>query len=359
LATTEPAQLRDPRVVGDAVASWAAERFGASVTVVLAENLSGGMDNYVHALQLEGDALPDEWRAALVVRIAPSADRLPYSRSEMEIQNWVVSLGFPAARVLALLHDDWALRMPAQVAVRAPGGQLLDSVKEHPRHLAALIGMLANLHADLHSLDPAGWPVPEARHTAASRRVKLIRERVEKGNAAMGDALQRVERGIAWCESNPVPATVCHGDFHPLNVVYDFDTKSAVVVDWTDATVDDPHSDISRTATLFRCAAIAGGSAAERVVLRIIGPVLAHLYLRAYSKRRTVDRARLRHWEALHLLNGLAQIDSLTDPDLESSAAGQSFPDWIVRSIRRRLEKTLRRAQRPMSAETPWSRPAV
>ena len=132
MTTTDPTQLRDPRVVADAVARWAADRFGAPVSVASAENLSGGMDNYVHALRLEGDGLPAEWRAELVVRIAPSADRLPYARAEMEIQNWVVSRGFPAARVLALLADDWTLRMPAQVAVRAPGAQLLDALEATP-----------------------------------------------------------------------------------------------------------------------------------------------------------------------------------------------------------------------------------
>ena len=159
----------------------------------------------------------------------------------------------------------------------------------------------------------------------------------------MEAALRRVERGIEWCEANPVAATVCHGDFHPLNVVYDLESRSATVVDWTDATVDDPHSDVARTAALFRMAAVAGGSAAERVALRMIGPVLASVDLRAYTKRRAVDRDRLRRWEALHLLNGWAQIDSLSDPNLESSAAGQSFPKWIVRSLRRRLDRASRR----------------
>jgi aminoglycoside phosphotransferase (APT) family kinase protein len=333
--------LRDPQVVADAVAVWAADRFGAPVSVTSAASLSGGMDNYVHAVRLEGESLPSEWQTEVVVRIAPSADRLPYSRAEMEIQNWVASLGFPAARVLVVLHDDWALQMPAQVAQRAPGGQMLDALSKHALRIGEIIALLANLHADLHSLSTTGWPEPQAAHTAASRRFNPIRERVDNGDQAMGVALRRVERGIAWCESNPVAATVCHGDFHPLNVVYDFDTKSAIVVDWTDATVDDPHSDVARTATLFRFAAVAGGSAVERVVLRLVGPVLSFLYLRAYTKRRTVDRNRLRRWEALHLLNGWAQIDSLADPGVESASAGQTIPDWIMRSIRRRLERAL------------------
>ncbi len=332
-------------MVADAIAQWAGTRFATPVSVLSAETLSGGLDNYVHSFELSGDSLPDAWRGALVVRIAPSAQRLPFARTEMQIQNWLADKGYPAARVLTLLSDDWSLQMPAQIAQRAPGGQLLDAVQQHPLRVGSLIRLLATLHVELHSIATDGWPASDNIGTAAARRFHLIRERVDKGEVEIGVALRRVERGIAECTAHPVESVVCHGDFHPLNVVFNFDSGSAVVVDWTDATVDDPHSDIARTATLFRCAAIAGSSPIERVALHIIGPALAQGYLRSYAKRRPVDRTRLRHWEALHLLNGWAQINSLGDPGVESSSAGQQFPPWIVRGIQRRLQRTLRRAE--------------
>ena len=339
---TELAALRDPVRVAQAIAHWAETRWAAPVTVQSATPLTGGLDNFVHALRLAGTALPTEWQQELVVRIAPSAERFTHAAREMAIQNWISQHHYPAPRVLVLLHDDWELNLPAQISARAPGVQLLDAIKAQPRRAKELMAMLAGLHVDLHRLDQAGWPEPKAIGTAAIKRTALIHERIDAGNVTLGVAMRQVEVGLEWCATNPVDTVVCHGDFHPLNVVFDAASGAAMVVDWTDVTVDDPHSDIARTAVLFRCAAIAGSSGVERVALRLIGPILARMYLKAYRQRRAFDPERLRHWEALHLLNGLAQIDSLTDPAIESSAAGQTFPKWVVRSIERRLQQVFR-----------------
>ena len=92
-------RLRNPDAVASAVAAWAATTFGGTVTVAAAETISGGFDNYVHGFQMQGGSLPDAWKAQLVIRIAPAADRLPFVRTEMAIQNWVVAQTFPAATV--------------------------------------------------------------------------------------------------------------------------------------------------------------------------------------------------------------------------------------------------------------------
>jgi aminoglycoside phosphotransferase (APT) family kinase protein len=341
---TEPdvARLRDHAAVAAAVAEWATVKFGTPAAVAASESLGGGLDNYVHAFRLTGEGLPAVWRDELVVRVAPSADRLDSARTEMQIQNWIADQGYPAARVLAVLFDDWQLAMPAQVAMRAPGRQLLDAVKQQPFRVVRLIRLLATLHADLHSLPSTNWPSDRSVGQAAEWRLRLIRTRVATGDQAMSHRLRDVEQRIAWCREHPIDTTVCHGDFHPLNVVFDQRSLGAVVVDWTDSTVDDPHSDVARTATLFRLAAIAGNNATERFALRLAGPLLAAGYLRAYGKRRSLDPARLHRWESLHLLNGWAQLSSLQDNQLQSSANGQDFPPWLVRSIRRRLDKTLR-----------------
>ncbi len=338
----DAATLRDPQAVAAAVADWAATRFGGPVDVVAASALSGGLDNFVHAVRLDGGVLPDEWRRELVVRASPSADRRANARSEAEIQNWCAASGYPAARVLALLDDDWSIGLPAQIAERAPGTTMLDAMAASPRRAPALMRRLAALHAQLHELPVETWPVPGARGVTAPRKLALVRTRVERGDAEIGRTLGRVEQALAVLE--PAPDVVCHGDFHPLNVVVD-GAGDAVVVDWTDATLDDRHSDVGRTVALLRSAAVAGGSPIERVLLAVIGPVLAFVYLRAYGRLLPVDRDRLRRWEAVHLVNGWAQIASLADSDVASASAGRAFPEWLLRSLRRRLDRTLRRVR--------------
>ncbi len=334
---------RDPVQVAAAIARWASASFAGTITAHGASTLSGGFDNYVHTFTLTGDVLPEAWQGELVVRIAPSADRLPFALTEMAIQNWVVAQGFPAAPVLAVLYGDWEFDLPAQISQRAGGEQFLESVKRHPTQIPKALRRMAELHAQIHAINPIGWPDPQGRR-AAPRRFYAVETAAKRGNVAIGAASRRVELGIRWCEEHPVEPAVCHGDFHPLNIVYDRATDHAVVVDWTDACLDDPHSDIARTTTLFRCAAIAGGSPIERVALRVVGPLLAFGYLRRYKKLRAVDPIRLRYWEALHLVNGWAQFDGLQDPNVASASAGATFPQWVIRSIQRRLERTLRKS---------------
>jgi aminoglycoside phosphotransferase (APT) family kinase protein len=335
----DAATLRNPLAVADAIAQWAATRFEGPVDVVDASMLTGGFDNFVHAFRLDGATLPPEWRAELVVRVSPSGDRVEAARTETEIQNWCVESGYPAARVLALLERDWSLGRPAQIAERAPGTTMLDVMTSSPARIPALIRRLAELHAKLHELPCASWPVPEARGFAAARRLSVVRTRVDNGDVEIGRVLARVERALAGLV--PVSEVACHGDFHPLNVIVDA-SGGAVVIDWTDAALDDRHSDIARTAALLRSSAIAGGSSVERVLLAAVGPVLAFGYLRAYRRLLPLDRDRLRRWEAVHLVNGWALIASLGDPGLESASAGRTFPRWVLRALQRRLDRTLR-----------------
>jgi aminoglycoside phosphotransferase (APT) family kinase protein len=336
----DAATLRDSQAVAAAVAEWATNRFNGPVEVVAASALTGGMDNFVHALRLGGDGLPLEWRAELVVRVSPAADRSAIARTETEIQNWCAASGYPAARVLALLDKDWRFGVPAQIAERAPGTTMLDAMTSSPTRIPTLIRRLAELHAQLHMLSCDSWPVPEARACNAPRRLALVRTRVENGDLAIAPALARVDRALAALTA--APEVVCHGDFHPLNVMIDT-TGRAVVIDWTDVALDDRHCDVARTTAVLRSAAVAGGSSIERVLLAVAGPVLAFAYLRAYRRLLPVDRDRLRRWEAVHLVNGWAQIASLEDTDIASASAGQTFPRWLLRSLQRRLDRTLRR----------------
>jgi aminoglycoside phosphotransferase (APT) family kinase protein len=105
------------------------------------------------------------------------------------------------------------------------------------------------------------------------------------------------------------PAVVCHGDFHPLNVMVDGDRAS--VIDWTDAGLGPREADVSRTLLLFHIAAIAAGSSVERVALRVAGPRLAGRYRRAYEAGTPLDPERLRAWGALHSLHGWSQVRML------------------------------------------------
>ena len=105
------------------------------------------------------------------------------------------------------------------------------------------------------------------------------------------------------------PAVVCHGDFHPLNVMVD--GTRASVIDWTDAGLGPREADVSRTFLLFHIAAIAAGSAVERVALARGRTTPRRPLPTCLRAGAPLDRGRLRTWEALHSLHGWAQVRML------------------------------------------------
>ena len=143
-------------------------------------------------------------------------------------------------------------------------------------------------------------------------------------------ALERVDR-LAPRLDGAAPS-LCHGDLHPLNVLVDGERAS--VIDWTDAGMGDRPGDVARTALLFRVAAVAATSRAERGVLHALAPLLARRYLRAYARHLPLDPARLRLWEPVHLLHGWAQLEA---GDERSQDVSPVLGTWLRQRFEQRM----------------------
>ncbi len=65
---------------------------------------------------------------------------------------------------------------------------------------------------------------------------------------------------------------------------------------------------------------------------------LAGRYRGAYERVHPLDPERLRHWEALHLLHGWAQV---VDAHREGSAAASRAPLDLVTWLRARFEEAV------------------
>ena len=131
---------------------------------------------------------------------------------------------------------------------------------------------------------------------------------------------------------------MCHGDFHPLNVVVD--GTSSAVIDWTDAGLGPREADVARTLLLFHVAAMAADGAVERGALRIAGPRLARRYRRAYEAGVGLDPGLLQHWELLHAVHGWAQVEMLRAGGFDgaSSSSADAVPDDVARFLQARVE---------------------
>jgi aminoglycoside phosphotransferase (APT) family kinase protein len=315
-----PVDPRDAPAVAAAVAGWASHRFGGTVEVEGApERIGDGFDSYIHRVDLRGTTLPDDWRRSLIVRLLPSPDRAPQAEREAAVQGWSADHGYAAPRVLAVLRPDEGLGYPTQVMERAPGTTMLDAVASKPWRARRLVDGLAGLALELHALPTGDFPSDPG--TLVEHRLNLPRHVAgQLDRPRLAAALERAE-GLAG-RAMGGPTVVCHGDFHPLNVMVD--GEAASVIDWTDAGLGPREADVARTVLLFHVARIAASTTIERQALRLAGPWLANRYLRTYQKGAALDGERMRVWEVLHGVHGWAQVEMLHAGGFDGASSAES-----------------------------------
>jgi aminoglycoside phosphotransferase (APT) family kinase protein len=329
-----------PRRVSAELGKWLGDRFGGQVREVESPGrASGGFDFWIYFLHLEGSCLPAEWTGPLVARMSPTPERFALLERESRLQSWSAKHGYPTPRVLAVLEPGELFDSPVQIVERVPGHTMTTAMTTRPWHIPRLLDRLAGLQARLHVLTVPDWTGPGSEWSLAERRLGLVRfvlDRVAHSEIASG--LERVEQLLPLL--NVADPVICHGDFHPMNLLVDGDTTS--VIDWTDAGVGDRHGDIARTAWLFRFASVAAPRRAERVVLRPIAPVLSRRYLSFYRRHLPVDVARIQLWMPLQLLHSwtMAVVDELelSGPSRADNELQPGLSEWAKEQFLLSLE---------------------
>ena len=80
------------------------------------------------------------------------------------------------------------------------------------------------------------------------------------------------------CDLNIGSKNLCHGDFHPLNVL--FDGNKYWIIDWVDATMGNPLADACRTYLIF-----------GQILTRLAGT-----YLRLFCEETNIEKEAVLEW---------------------------------------------------------------
>lgn len=197
-----------------------------------------------------------------VLKLYRAGPRKGSAFREAAILAAVEALDVPAPRVLGVEQVDgrWGVIMeraqgPAFAEAALRGGAALET------HLAAM----ARLHAHIHT-QPA--PALGAQRAMLKRNISktLLLDEVWR---------KRLLDGLA---AQPDGDRLCHGDFHPWNILGGIDTP--MVVDWLDASVGMPAADICRSYVLMAKAR----------------PDIATAYVEAYVAATGITQAEIEEW---------------------------------------------------------------
>lgn len=183
--------------------------------------------------------------------------------------------GVPVPRVHGcLVHDG----RPGVVYDRIAGSSMLARLGARPWTVLRLARRFAALHAAIHATE-AGEP-----DAFRDRLAKDVRE-------APGISPEIRERASRDLAALPRGEALCHGDFHPGNVLVAGD--GPVVIDWLDAVGGHPAADVARTSVLLR---FAGRQRASRWT-GVLRRIFRWRYFQCYCDRTAVTHTQVRRWE--------------------------------------------------------------
>jgi aminoglycoside phosphotransferase (APT) family kinase protein len=254
--------------------------------------VTGGFDTRIFSFQLKG--APYEVSRPLILRLfrKSSQNRATF---ESAVQNAVADSGYPAPRVFFTDTDESILGGSFMIMELIPG-QTMTNLP-----LNIIPEMLAKAHLHLHSID-----VESVR--SALDVVGLRQDRYSFDDrlgwlveAIKSPGFEWLQPGLQWIvENRPEDLdrlVVCHGDFHPINILTQEGEVSGVV-DWSCFLVCEPAYDIGIVKVLV---AVAGSSLFPEVNW-------AHFinrYYDYYQRECPVDPARIEYYEAFRCLKAL------------------------------------------------------
>jgi len=251
--------------------------------------VEGGYDTAIYRFQLEGAS--DELAEPLILRVfaGNSPNRAAF---ESLVQGAVAGVGYPAPKVHFTCMDDAVLGAGFLIMELMPGRPMTDLPEE------VMPEMLAEAHLHLHGIDAN--PIREALESSGFRS-----SRRSFGNRIRGFKKQVEERrydwlggGLGWLEENrpgePERPVVCHGDFHPLNLLVE-DGRVSGVLDWAGFLLGEPAYDVGTTVFL-------GQVAAPALLPGIDWSKLMRRYLEHYLKKSPLEPERVDYYSAFRCL---------------------------------------------------------
>jgi aminoglycoside phosphotransferase (APT) family kinase protein len=172
---------------------------------------------------------------------------------EAAILAMVEALGLPvpAACGVRRFGERWGIVMG-----RADGRPFADAMRGEPGRIGEYLDAMARLQARVHGQPATQFASLKARLAADIRRAPGLGEVLR---SALLDRLATLPEGDR----------LCHGDFHPLNILGP--PGAAVLVDWLDASRGDPAADVCRSFLLLRPGAADFAAAYVDATVRVSG----------------------------------------------------------------------------------------
>ncbi len=186
-------------------------------------------------------------------------------------------------RVPAVYGTTTVMGRPGIIMERIEGTDLLTLMGRRPWMVFGGGRISGEMHARLHEVVvPEGLP---PLRTVLEWRIRSVVDLPEELRQFALEALRELPDGDR----------LCHGDFHPANVL--MDGQIPVLIDWSNVTRGEPAADVARTLLILRLGEPPPGTSLTLRVMALAGRrLLIWLYLRSYRRVRSLDMRAVERW---------------------------------------------------------------
>jgi serine/threonine protein kinase len=165
------------------------------------------------------------------------------------------------------------------------GPRLVDFCSRQPLRIKALARRMGELHRDIHRISLLGLRMSADIYGDAMKKYPFI------GKDVRSKLLQFI--------SGSKNEALCHGDFHPENILVNR-AGEYKIIDWINATSGDPLADVARTCYLMQ----SGKSPEKRpfpvnVFESFFRRILTKGYLEGYFQNTAVPKTELHVWDLI------------------------------------------------------------
>lgn len=272
------------------------------------EPVSGGFDNRILSMRFIG--APQEMSGPLILRIFRPGN--PWmtinsgkrARFETAVQNALAGLGYPAPRALYVWTGEETVGGAFMIVERVAGQVLNEAMLSPSGTIFRAPALIADAHVALHRLDPE--PVRKAVvDEGLPEDVLSVSDWLEHfARIANETGMHGLDEGIDWLRANKppeaAPPVVCHGDFHPLNLMLE-KGRITGVIDWPWTRIAPAEYDVGTTVAIFKHGPVSLPEALTPIV-DALRTRLVRRYLQRYESQRPLDDRALVYYEALRTL---------------------------------------------------------
>lgn len=265
-----------------------AQLFDPSCTLLRAWPLTGGVSASVTALEIERQ---DGSTQKLLLRRHGAADlsQNPHiAADEFRLLGALYATGRAVPAPIYLDESNELFPTPYLVIEYVEGET--PAPEHYPPDLAIqLSNQLASIHAVNLATNDLSF-LPRIEESVSKR----LRERPARLDALLSEGRVRVALEASWPLQQRNASTLLHGDYWPGNTLWR-DGELVAIIDWEDATLGDPLSDLAN---------------ARLELLWAFGEQAMRDFTVAYIERTGVDCANLPYWDLYAALRPASKLDS-------------------------------------------------